>query len=282
MIFAILSSFIIGTADAFSKYAVVRLKTGRLMIISSVIGIALSFLIFIILNGSFPSGGLFLRVFLLQIISSAAYLLYIIALLHGPVSIITAILASSSLFSVILGSAVLKESISIIQYMGIVMIITGSIGISYEKKNEDYIKDHKRSLWLILTLIAAVLWGIWAFLSKMILSDIAPYELGFANSLISPLLLLPYYIYSLKTEKNIIMKFKPVAMAVAFAVLVNFGLLIFYYSATQISISIASPIFCASPLFTAIASAIFFKEKLQLHQYIFLAIIITSMFLLAF
>lgn len=68
--------------------------------------------------------------------------------------------------------------------------------------------------------------------------------------------------------------------AVLFAVLVSTGIMLFYYSAERIPISLASPIFCTSPLITAILSAFMFKERLLPHQYFSLFVILFSMFLL--
>lgn len=65
-----------------------------------------------------------------------------------------------------------------------------------------------------------------------------------------------------------------------FSVFVFTGLISFYFSLTKIPVSIAFPVFCSSPLVTSIFSAIFFKEKLQIHQYFSLFLIITSLFLI--
>jgi drug/metabolite transporter (DMT)-like permease len=67
---------------------------------------------------------------------------------------------------------------------------------------------------------------------------------------------------------------------VLFAVLVSTGIMLFYYSAERIPISLAHPIFCTSPLITAILSAFMFKERLLPHQYLSLFVILFSMFLL--
>lgn len=279
MITAILAAISIGTADAFSKYAIIRLKTGRLMIISGVVQFILNGVFFLIMKGDFPAGHLLLKLSLVQIVSTLAYLFYIVALLHGNVSILTAILSTSSIFSVLLGIIVLGERISAIQAAGVILMIAGSIGISFDGKTGEEDKK-KRFLWLSLTLIATVLWGFWAFLSKVMLSEVKPYELSFFNSSLSFILLTPYFIVSLKREKDSLVNAKSVSMAALFAILVSSGLMLFYYSATKIPISLASPIFCTSPLITAILSAVMFKERLLPHQYISLLIILSSMFLL--
>ncbi|MEO0304671.1 MAG: EamA family transporter, partial [candidate division WOR-3 bacterium] len=90
----------------------------------------------------------------------------------------------------------------------------------------------------------------------------------------------PYMFFSIKTEKNVRIDIFSVFVSILFAVFVFTGLVSFYYSASRIPVSIAFPIFCSSPLVTAIFSAIFFKEKLQLHQYFSLFIIIFSLFLI--
>jgi drug/metabolite transporter (DMT)-like permease len=61
-------------------------------------------------------------------------------------------------------------------------------------------KKKKRVLWLSLTLIATVLWGIWAFLSKAMLSEVIPYELSFFNSPLSLVLLTPYFVTVLRRK----------------------------------------------------------------------------------
>lgn len=279
MLLVILSSISIGIADAISKYAVSRLKTGRLMIISGSIQLLLNLTVFIVMKGHFPTGTLFVKVFFLQMISSAAYLVYIIALMYGPVSVLVAILSASSVFSVVLGRIVLHEIPTTLQYVAITLVIAGSIAISFEKRSGEAPVHSKKSIWLTFAILATVLWGVWAFLSKVVLSEIKPYELTFFNSTLSPIFLLPYLIYSLKSEKDVKMTFKPVMAAIIFAVLVGTGLLLFYFAATKVPISLASPIFCTSPLYTAVVSAIFFKERLQKHQYVALVVIIGSLFL---
>ncbi len=278
MFFAFLAAFLIGVADGCSKYAISKLKTGRLMLISSVIQIFLNFLFFRILNGQFPGLNIILKLSLVQILSAIAYLFYVIALYYGNVSIITAIISSSSIFTVLLGTFILKEKIGYLQYFGIFLIILGSFGISYEKNKIS--KDEKKFLWLLLTIISTVLWGIWAFLIKVVVSDVKPFELSFFNSTFSFIFLLPYILFSIRKEKNVSLSFLPLLSSILFALFVFGGLISFYFSTSKISVSLSFPIFCSSPLITAIFSSIFFKEKLQKHQYFSLFLIIFSLFLI--
>ncbi|MEO0234392.1 MAG: DMT family transporter [candidate division WOR-3 bacterium] len=278
MIYTFFAAFLIGIADGCSKYAISKLKTGRLMFISGTTQILLTFIFFKIMNGKLPEVLTIFKLSFIQILSTIAYLSYVIALYYGNVSIITAIISSSSIFTFLLGTLVLKEKISFFQFLGIILVIVGSIGISYEKKSNT--QNNKKILWLTLTVIATILWGIWAFLIKIMVSHIKPFELSFFNSTFSFVFLLPYMFFSIKTEKNVRIDIFSVFVSILFAVFVFTGLVSFYYSASRIPVSIAFPIFCSSPLVTAIFSAIFFKEKLQLHQYFSLFIIIFSLFLI--
>ncbi|MEO0288829.1 MAG: DMT family transporter [candidate division WOR-3 bacterium] len=278
MLYAFFAAFFIGIADGCSKFAIGKLKTGRLMIISGITQIFLTFTFFKVMNGQFPHGLTILKLSFIQILSTIAYLSYVIALYYGNVSIITAIISSSSIFTLLLGTLVLKEKISFLQFTGIILVISGSIGISYERKLD--IQDNKKILWLILTVIATILWGIWAFLIKIMVSQIKPFELSFFNSTFSFVFLSPYIFASIKKEKNVKMDIFSVFVSILFAIFVFTGLIFFYYSASIIPVSIGFPIFCSSPLITAIFSAIFFKEKLQLHQYFSLFLIIFSIFLI--
>ncbi|MDD3803497.1 MAG: EamA family transporter [bacterium] len=279
MFTAILAAVSIGMADAFSKYAVMRLKTGRLMVISGIVQLSLNAAFFLVMKGTIPAGMTLLKLSAVQVVSTLAYVLYILALLNGNVSVLTAIISSSSIFSVVLGIVILGEKMSLPQATGVILIIAGSIGISFEKKTKAEDKQ-KKHLWLALTFAATILWGVWAFLSKIMLSQVKVYELSFFNSSLSFLLLTPYFIWAIRKEKDAFVDFKSVSFAFLFALFVGAGLILFYYSATKIPISLASPVFCSSPLITAIMSAFMFRERLHMHQYISLFVIISSLFLL--
>lgn len=279
MLFAIFAAVSIGIADALSKYAVVRLKTGRLMVLSGIVQLFLNALFFLIMKGSLPDVSLLAKLSAVQAVSILAYLSYVIALLHGNVSVLTAIISASSVFSVVMGVFVLGEKMSPSQLAGVILIIAGSVGISFEGKSREE-KESKRTLWLTLTLISTVLWGVWAFLSKVMLSEVKPYELSFFNSSLSFLILTPYFVWAIRKEKDAQVNAASVSAAILFAILVACGLMFFYYSATRIPISLASPVFCSSPLVTALMSAFMFRERLRPHQYVSLIIIISSMFLL--
>ncbi|MGE3062072.1 MAG: hypothetical protein AB7T10_00330 [bacterium] len=161
------------------------------MVISGIIQLILNGLFFYVMRGEFPDKYLLLKLSAVQVVSILAYLLCIIAFLHGDVSILTAILSASSIFCVVLGIIVLKEKISVVQGIAVLLIISESIGISFDG-NRSAEEKKKRYLWLALTLAATLLLGIWAFLSKVMLLEVKPNELSFFNSILSFSLLTPY------------------------------------------------------------------------------------------
>lgn len=112
-----------------------------------------------------PLGISYLYIFFVIIILSVGNLFILKAYKTEDVSTVSIVNRISLVITFVLGIFLLSEKFSFYKLVGVLMVITGIIIIFYEGKMI------KPSPGLILTLLAGILFGFWAYLEKLIFRD---------------------------------------------------------------------------------------------------------------
>ncbi len=278
MVYAMMASLMFGIGDVFTKSAAFRLKSVRILILNALFTLPVSLLYFIIFRGHLPGYAMLLKTALIQSISVIAMLFMFLAMTEGPVSVISSVVAGYSAIGVLGGAFILKEMPTGIQYAGIVTVLSGTIAICYIPRIKG--RTAKPGLWIMWTILATVLWGVWSFMTKTIVNDIDPWTIGLIFAVIAPVIWLPYIMIAMKSEKSITWSKRAVMLGIVSIILVNGGGIMFYISLKHLPVSIAAPVTASHPLFTVALSYIFLKERLYIHQIISLFLIIAGLILL--
>ncbi len=275
MIYAIIAGLLFGIGDVFLKISSVNLNSVKVLILNAISTLPIAILIFLLFNGSFPSLELCIKGILVQSLSAFALMFMFIALIKGPVSIVSSIISAYSMVAVIGSLIFLHEHLLLHQYILIFSIILGSILISYEKDNNSI----KNKSWIIFSFLATLLWGIWAILAKPLLNTIEPWTMGVFFGIIAPFVWLPF-ILKYKSTQNYKWTYKGIFTGILSILITSIGAIFFYIALKKIPVSLATPITASHPFVTIVISHIFLKEKLRFLQYIGILLIILGVIFL--
>ncbi len=266
-----------GVADIFTKVGTVKLNPVRMTIINAIFSLPIAYIFYIYMNGSIPMSPILIKAFVIQGVSAIAFLFFFLALLTGPVSVIAPIVSGYSVVSILGGMIFLKEMPTIIQFIAIIIIIIGSVTICLEPKSN---KHGKGRIWILWTISATLLWGIWSVVSKTLVNDIEPVTMILIFGIIAPIVWMPYILIWWKKEKH--HNFNPLGIlfGILSVIITTLGGISFYKSLKALPVSIAAPIAGSHPIITVFISLIFLREKFYKFQYISFFLIIIGLYLL--
>jgi len=201
------------------------------------------------------------------------------AMAIGKVGVIAPVSSSYALVTLILATIFLKESVTPLQILSILVIVSGVILISVNFKEFKSSQLLKMKSGIPYALIAALGWGIWYILSRFSAKELGPY----LAALIIEAGAIPVA-YSLirkeKTDLKINNK-KAFYFIIPLALMMTLWSLCYYQGARVSNLSVVVALSSASPLVVAIYGRIFYKEKLTLHQYLAIGLIVAGVIALS-
>ncbi|MGI0100851.1 MAG: DMT family transporter [Candidatus Micrarchaeaceae archaeon] len=213
---------------------------------------------------------------LLSVISAAGLFSFYKGLRVGKVSVIVPVSATWSLITVLIGALLLKEGLNTVQYIGIALIILGTVLISIKIRYLIGLKLNKLAAGIPYAILSMVLWGFLysgiGVISQQMHNWLWPVLINTIGSMIVMLL----YVLSRKPDisfpggisKYLILLW--IATGVA-------GFLFYSMGTSTGYISVVGPISAAAPLITVILAMVVLKEKVSLHQAIGIALIILGL-----
>ena len=96
------------------------------------------------------------------LLDGLGWIFYFLSIVSGPIAIVGTLSAAYPALTVLFASFFLGESLQSIQYIGVILVITGCIGLAYTPPDETAGSTVKRvigSQWIPLSFIALVLWA---------------------------------------------------------------------------------------------------------------------------
>jgi len=168
----------------------------------------------------------------------------------------------------------LNETISLIQFIAVLLIVSSIFFLSIERKENKFVLG-KGVVFALLTLVG---WGAYFAMIKPIVLELNPFNAAlFTESIIFFMIL----VYSVGTKKEFkLNERKSNIFLFANAVLLIIGLLSYNYSITLIGASLTAIIVAPSPILTSVLARIFLKERLSKTKYIAIIVSITGLVLL--
>lgn len=224
-----------------------------------------------------PEGVGFVGVAILAyLMDGAAWILYFESIVAGPITIVGTLSAAYPALTVLFARAFLAETLSSQQYLGVLLVILGCVGLSYSPF--DTISPGKGKRWIPLATMALILWGLASTMVKysyqLPLNSEA--NLALLNTLGGLLTLGTYgFVKGIKegiTSNRWVRSFLPMAMMAA-------GDLAVIIATRTGPVSVVAPLSGAYPVVTLAFAYLILKEKISRIQWACVGSILAGMFL---
>jgi drug/metabolite transporter (DMT)-like permease len=95
---------------------------------------------------------------LAYVMDGVAWIFYYQSIVHGPISIVGTLSAAYPALTVIFARVFLHENLSTEQYVGVIMVIAGCLGLAYEPPGSS--TKTTRARWIPLAGAALLIWGV--------------------------------------------------------------------------------------------------------------------------
>ncbi len=269
-----------GLGQVFAKETRTNVSSGNLLIILS----ANIFVIWIVYFLAFrdtsisPSTDSWIYGAIAAGLSGAAYVTFYEALKHGKVSIVGTIAGAYAPWTVILALVFLKEPMSLVEGLGVVLVVAAMLIFTYGGEENG---ERKTSLLgIAFALCSFLFWGASAAFAKGAITDIGNTNFIGVYALVCPTIWVAYWLgsekgrFEMPKSNRWILELSMLCFAL--------GGITYYLAIQNGNVSIVTPITNLYPLLTIIAAKYRLREKLTLRQYAALAMLLLSIVLFSF
>ena len=200
-------------------------------------------------------------------------LFYFIAYKHADVSLVSVVRRLSIVFIAILGVIFLREELSFVNWIGLLMILLSGVVVAIDKKKIKF------STGILFALFSAVFASVSSVLDKQILNDISPFTYVVVNNMLVGAILLPRKGVLVDARDLLKHHWKLIALT---AVLMDLGFALVLYVLQGADVSQTMPVYMGlSFMMPVIFGVILLKEKEKLRQKIVAIILgVVGIFLL--
>lgn len=281
--FALVSLAIYGITQVIAKFAVGSLKAESM--------VALNFLTSVpvyvfILVGALVLWGEYLdhlEYVLYALIGASTarggYYIYLEALEKGDVSMVGSITAAFPAITAVLAVTLLGEQVTLVNAVGITLIISSMVVLSYFRGNGTHRTEHSRSS-LLLSLTTMVIWGVGGVFIKLALDGLPLIAYLGVYPLILPPIAFAYLRHRKATWRTFLPKWTvPVILAIVVAELWQ---LAYFAETSAISVGSASivfPLISSYPIITIIGARLCLKEKLSRMEMLLILLVVLGIVL---
>ena len=199
------------------------------------------------------------------LIAAIMYASFYYIISFGNVSLMISLINTFPLVTIALAIIYLRESPNIYQWLGITLVVLGTICISRERPKKGV--KNKKKLWVIWGLIGALAIGVAEFVTKLATNKVDGYTFTFFVFLMYIPALLLFMAIDRKGRKFELLKNQASLIYTVTGILFIEGGLIAIALAYQYGLaSLVSPVIASHMLITALLAVFFLKEKLLTVQ----------------
>lgn len=285
ILLALVALFLYGISQVVNKSSLNSISAANYIFISAVATTPMYLFLMIgyIYKSGGWQGGFSYTIFGLLSVSFGltGYYTFLEALKAGPVSIVGSITAAYPVMTVIVAITLLNETLTLIQGMGVTIILIGIVALSYSSESDRRISGLSRRC-LIFSLVTFFLWGLWTIFIKVSLEDLdVTAYLGlyiFATPIISS-----FYLYYRKSHGENIVPNWSIGLKLAI-IAICVGQIAFFcevYAADTGPASIVFPLVAAYPVLTILFALAFLREKISHLGLIFVMMVIIGIMLVS-
>ena len=276
IILAVASAFFAGITAILAKCGIKNVDSNLATALRTVVVLVFSWIMVFVVGGQATLASIDNKTFLFLILSGistgASWLCYFKALQIGDINKVTPIDKSSTVITIILALIFLKEGITFIKCIAIVLICIGTFLMIQKKEPTE--KIVKNNLWFIYALGAAIFASLTTILGKVGIENIDA-NLGTAIRTVVVLIMAWIVVFVTKKQNTIKEIDLKSWIFLALSGIATGASWLCYYSALQKGpASIVVPIDKLSIVVTIIFSYFVFKEKLSKKAFVGLFLII--------
>ncbi len=200
-------------------------------------------------------------------------LFYFIAYKHADVSLVSVVRRLSIVFIAVLGVVFLREELSFVNWLGVVMILLSGAVVAIDKRKIKF------SAGFLFALLSAVFASVSSVLDKQILNDISPFTYVVVNNLLVGFVLVPRKGVLVDARDLLKHYWKLIALT---AILMDLGFALVLYVLQGADVSQTMPVYMGlSFMMPVVFGVVLLKEKQKLRQKIVaLALGLIGIFLL--
>ncbi|MEK6897673.1 MAG: EamA family transporter [Nanoarchaeota archaeon] len=265
ILFALLAMVLWGFEELFLKKTIARVKTLTTLLINTITGVILQFLVVVVLIGKITLIPIndFLLVIVAVITAFLGYLFFYKALGKQKLSLISSLDNSWIIVSIIIAMVFFGEKLNFISTLSVVLVLFGAFLISAN------FKKLKRMRFILgggYELLSVIFIGITVPLEKVIVNRI-----GEANTIIylGVLILPSIFIYKFfMKEKFIKPNKKALKTGIASGIFDGLAFIFYLLALKSTNVSIVAPIVASSVIVSVFLGRVYLKEKMTLKQII--------------
>ncbi len=210
------------------------------------------------------------------ILDGAGWIFYFESIVAGPITIVGTLSAAYPALTVVFARVFLNERLQTVQYIGVVAVILGCIGLAYSPPDPNAKATQKR--WVLLAAIALVLWGSAQTVVKWSYGLPQAHEANLAlfNTFGGALTLGLYGILRAGRQPHSAREWGKSFLPMAMMAGGDLGVII----ASRLGpISLVTPISGAYPVVTLIFAGLVLRERIRPLQYFCVIVIVAGIFL---
>jgi len=242
-------------------------------------------IVYLILTQLYPQGwtinaGVWGWTFLGSLASSIATLIYLIAMSKAEASFVLGITAAYPLVVQVLAQFVLNEELVPMRILGSILIsagvaFIGSTDHKHPDSGEDHTLVHKKSVVLMLCLVATLCWGTTGLFDKKSLLLDQAFKVYFARCAWDVLILAVFMAtaFALKHKFNWTAK-RAWKYSFLSSLCLSFGTIAYMFAMTMASASYVIVITGCYPLFMYFCAVFFLKEKIKKSRLIGVSLVV--------
>jgi drug/metabolite transporter (DMT)-like permease len=206
------------------------------------------------------------------IFGSIAISSFLTGLQSGFISAVSTVGNAWAIVTVTMGVFLLNESITLVQFLGIFLVIGGTLAMSVRL-------DGKAMKGMYYGVVSLFCWGVMFFIIGWLVPKLGV-VIPIFFSYVFALVIIFMFIVTARIKLNL----QTSARLSTFlgAIISMTGYLAYGFASQSAAIAIVAPIVAASPVVTVMLSKIIIKERVRIIQYTGIAIVIIGLIVLAF
>ncbi|RLF08290.1 MAG: hypothetical protein DRJ64_01345 [Thermoprotei archaeon] len=255
---ALTSALSNGTSAVLSKYSTYKIKPIIVNFLRSLTGTTVLLILISLIDAKWYTEITFFHAIVILYIAFTgpvlAWYLYIKSLSLGDVSLVHPITNTYPFVAILMALILFHESPDLLDILGGFFILFGIRNITYRKKSKDSSLEP-----ILYSIMVSILWGVNTVLFKLLLYDANPLSLALLRSASSAVIMLPLALMNI--DKNIKSP-KHVTAAICTGLTSDAaGVILWLLSLQMGEISTVAILSSTSPIFSAVFSQIFLKER---------------------
>ncbi|AHM63041.1 hypothetical protein D770_23980 [Flammeovirgaceae bacterium 311] len=192
---------------------------------------------------------------LIGFLGAGGQLILFQALRDGPAYIVFPVISMSPVITIFLSAVFLKERTNKRHWAGIALALLALVLLSYQEPNDGNVRGY---LWLALSIIVFLMWGIQAYVMKFS-NETMKAESIFFYMMLSSVLLIPVALFMTDFSQEINWGFEGPYLAAMIQILNSIGALALVYALRYGKAIIVVPLTALAPVITIVISLIIYS-----------------------